>query len=911
MADNIITAVFGATRETKVRPRYRYDVGQVLVVRGVKNLPDFYEVHFSNEGSTADATPLIGTAEGVEIPASYFQSGATIYAYIYVHNEATDGTTVYKVTIPIINRARPANVEPTPEEADIIAQAIEALNENVGKAEDAAEQSEASAGRAEAAAAGVEAFTDRAEAAAQAAEAASEGVEDYAVRAETAAQEAQSASQNAHNDAESAQNAAQNAQSAMRNAQDAALAAAQSETNASDFAAESLEHSDAALRSAEDAAAANTAAQTAKADAEAAAAAAAAAQSAAETAETHAGDSASQASTSAQSAADSASEAERVLDSIPADYSRMSADVADLKSQINHSDSAIISGNKFVPYLKWEYGSIDTNGADYMESAKWYARTSGYTPPVNTEIQINVVDESATSVGVAVVIYDASGNFESRQVTYTANTPYSVSLHTGKIYRFVYLGASSSSEGIILDITEMTQYVIFDIHTAISSLRTTASQYTYSVNGYINPINGNFGGQTGTTNSYYATPMIPITEQALITTSFTGRRMPNIGYAFYDKNQQFISGSGSFPTKTPKNAAFFRDSIALSYGTQSTYTVTVQDIGDIESESKIPTLCCYGDSVTEGYMMSDIGFANYGGDTYPSHLQTLLTDGNYNARVVNNGHSGERLPEIGSRCGGLVTYITEDLTIAASNSSATLGVYSLNNGIISGTKLAVAQKDENGNDYLIYYTNMSHDTNPVFVNGIECSMFNLSNSNRLQKATTDNVEVTLPAGSILCTSDNRNGDINLFYGGINDRSAMTLERYIQTFEKCGAVNGGKFIVIGCTHRIWRDWSDVIGATDEEKNAYYKRACIDAFGLHFIDMYTDFYNHAVKYAMDGGFLEGKTDAEIAAIQANCDNHVMDAVFCANNVEGSVHLSNAGYYVFARIVFNRLRSLNYIN
>lgn len=59
MADNIITAVFGATRETKVRPRYRYDQGQVLMVRGVKNLPDFYEVHFANEGSTADATPHV------------------------------------------------------------------------------------------------------------------------------------------------------------------------------------------------------------------------------------------------------------------------------------------------------------------------------------------------------------------------------------------------------------------------------------------------------------------------------------------------------------------------------------------------------------------------------------------------------------------------------------------------------------------------------------------------------------------------------------------------------------------------------------------------------------------------------------------------------------------------------------
>lgn len=585
-------------------------------------------------------------------------------------------------------------------------------------------------------------------------------------------------------------------------------------------------------------------------------------------------------------------------------------DISALKSALSHTEASVISGGKLEPFLNWEYGSIDTNGADYLESARWYARTLGYTPPVDTELQINVVDESETSVGVAVVIYDANGNFESRTTTYTANTPYSVSLHTNKIYRFVYLGASSPSQSIVLDITDMTQYVSFDIQTAISTLHTTTKQYTYSISGYINPINGNFGGQAGTSNSYYATPMIPITDQTIITTNFTGRRMPTVGYAFYDKNRQFISGSGSLPTKTPKEAAFFRDSIALSYGTQSTYTVTVVDVGDIETESKALTICCFGDSVTEGYRMNDIGFANYGGDTYPSHLQTLLTDGNYKATVVNNGHSGERLPEIGSRCGGLVTYITEDLTIAASNSSATLGVYSLNGGIVSGTKLAVAQKDGNGNDYLIYYTNMSHDTNPVFVNDVECSMFNLSNSNRLQKAINDNVAVTLPAGSILCTSDNRNADINLFYGGINDLGAMTLERYIKTFEKCGAVNGGKFVVIGCTHRIWNDWSDVTGTTADEKDVFYKRSCVDVFGLHFIDMYTDFYNHAVAYAAEGGFLEGKTSAQIEAIQTNCNNHVMDSVFTADGTEGSVHLSSAGYYVFARIVFNRLKQLNYI-
>lgn len=132
MNENIITAVFGAFRETRVRPRYRWDTGQVLIIRGVKNLPDFFEVHFANEGGAADAVPVLGTPEGIHIPDSVFQSGKAVYAYIYVHNAATDGTTVYKVTIPVLNRARPSNAAPDPEDADIIAQAIAALNGAVG-----------------------------------------------------------------------------------------------------------------------------------------------------------------------------------------------------------------------------------------------------------------------------------------------------------------------------------------------------------------------------------------------------------------------------------------------------------------------------------------------------------------------------------------------------------------------------------------------------------------------------------------------------------------------------------------------------------------------------------------------------------------------------------------------------------
>jgi len=487
MADNIITAVFGATRETKVRPRYRYDQGQVLMVRGVKNLPDFYEVHFANEGSTADATPLIGTADGVTIPDTYFQSGATIYAYIYVHDEATDGTTVYKVTIPIINRARPANVEPSPEDADIIAQAIVALNENVGRAEDAAEQAEESAESAQSAAdgaaqaernAGVHA--DRAEAAAQAAEASAGEAEGYTERAETAAQNAQSAAENAEESAQAAEQSAYNAGVNASSASSAKIAAQSAASNARSAASDAVSAKNDAVAAKTDAQTAATsaassrdAARIAKVAAETAQSTAEAAQIAAEAAETDTQTYAGQASQSAADAAQSAASAEqtlaqvqaegaaqiaaidaegqRVIDSIPEDYTEVVSDVADLKSQIN---------------------------------------SVGYVDSITPQLVARI------NVPINGTAYESGNNYDTYVIPVEKGATYTVSIDTtGNVVRFAFshnFPANGVSCEYLTEVYADAQHLVFsyrataDGYLTYSHWRATITAIiTKSVNGYV------------------------------------------------------------------------------------------------------------------------------------------------------------------------------------------------------------------------------------------------------------------------------------------------------------------------------------------------------------------------------------------------------------------------------------------
>lgn len=128
---NVTKAILHGRTICKTTPLYQFDYGQILQILG-PNLPDAYEVHFSNT-PTGDAKTMIGDASGVVIPDEYLQSGEPVYAWVYLHQGADDGETEYHITIPVIRRARIVNQPPTPVQQDAISQAIALLNYAVDK----------------------------------------------------------------------------------------------------------------------------------------------------------------------------------------------------------------------------------------------------------------------------------------------------------------------------------------------------------------------------------------------------------------------------------------------------------------------------------------------------------------------------------------------------------------------------------------------------------------------------------------------------------------------------------------------------------------------------------------------------------------------------------------------------------
>ena len=198
------TAVRGRT--STAAPIIKEDYGLYLLIGGI-DLPEVYEVDFSNEEHAGTSVTMVGNADGVLIPTQFIKSGKDVFAFYYQVGEDF-GRTLYTIRIP--NKLRPdrTNEAPTPEEQSVIDQTIAALNNAVEKTSADAEQTANDATRAEKARDRAESARDRAETAATNAATSETNAADSAETATAKASEASQAASNANRDADRAEQAA-------------------------------------------------------------------------------------------------------------------------------------------------------------------------------------------------------------------------------------------------------------------------------------------------------------------------------------------------------------------------------------------------------------------------------------------------------------------------------------------------------------------------------------------------------------------------------------------------------------------------------------------------------------------------------------------------------------------------------
>ena len=127
---NIVRAVFGGSKTTRTRRLWKIDKGILLQFVDL-NLPTAYQVHFANSPSSGLAKVVTATSDTVEIPYEYLQTGADVYAWVYLTPESGVGYTEYMVTIPVYARPDTTDEEPTPAQQSALDTAISALNSGV------------------------------------------------------------------------------------------------------------------------------------------------------------------------------------------------------------------------------------------------------------------------------------------------------------------------------------------------------------------------------------------------------------------------------------------------------------------------------------------------------------------------------------------------------------------------------------------------------------------------------------------------------------------------------------------------------------------------------------------------------------------------------------------------------------
>lgn len=298
------------------------DYGLKIKLTGME-LPTAYEVHFSNS-MNQPATVAIGDASGVVVPYEYTEMSGTLYGWLYLHNDMTDGYTARSFALKINRRATVDPPQALPPQATVIEQAIIALNMAIERTEAARDEAEESAGEAEqsaqqaaASAAGAAQSQSAAQSYAQQAQAAKTAAETSAGQAETSATAAANSASQASASQATASAAATRAENAMDAARTAAAEAAESAGLAQTAMEESATNAQNAADSATDAADSATNAATSATNASTSATAAAtsataaeAAQTAAESAATTATGKATETSESAADAAGSAADAE-------------------------------------------------------------------------------------------------------------------------------------------------------------------------------------------------------------------------------------------------------------------------------------------------------------------------------------------------------------------------------------------------------------------------------------------------------------------------------------------------------------------------------------------------------------------------------------------------------------------------
>ena len=278
---------------------------------------------------------------------------------------------------------------------------------------------------------------------------------------------------------------------------------------------------------------------------------------------------------------------------------------------------------------------------------------------------------------------------------------------------------------------------------------------------------------------------------------------------------------------------------------------------ELEHESTKKTLCCIGDSITQGS-----GASEYGKNFYWK-LRTKLINMGIIKSSWNLGSGGSTSGSIATYCGGIGLYITEGVTIPSDGDI----VIKLNRTV------------HNAANSVSY-------CNPCYLSGVK-GVLSRTNNNYVFTRAESGAEKKVASGTTLVTNAGIqciNAELMTIFVGTNDggnkKDDSAIDKLVyNTVQISKLSKNGKYIVL-------------LPYKNSTSDAY-RNKMLDTFGQKAIDLYKYFSEQAVYDAITKGLLsEGDQSNWIALLTSD-----------------GVHPNDIGHQLIAEIVYERMEELGY--
>lgn len=379
------------------------------------------------------------------------------------------------------------------------------------------------------------------------------------------------------------------------------------------------------------------------------------------------------------------------------------------------------------------------------------------------------------------------------------------------------------------------------------------------------------------------------------------------------------------------------DSAKTAQSTDSDYDFAIQDENgkvifalsgghiktkyfDSREKSASRYIYCIGDSVTQGQSgidnPRDDNLSNAAANCYPNRLQDMLGE---KYVVKNLGVGGQNTGEVLARNGWLDLIVTTSFTLKGNgdNSFVCSGSQSSTSGVLvdscanepanylmqQGTEDAIAQMAK------------------CYILGIPCALSASSGDIYIKRLETVNYDLVIPVGTHITFCGNNGDGIYLLRVGTNDvlrmGANMNVANYIKKIKaSIQQISGGKYIVMGMFHGYENS------TTEQSKWGAMNEALSIEFGSRYIDG-TGFITSKEAFSLLG--ITPTKDSNISTARSNqgvksdeyCMEHgITPSSFWRSSYTSAlqsvdkIHLNYDGYYLIAKMFYNKMKELNWI-